>query len=152
VVQTWAGRATLAELSRYDVYRWEIATAGRLDPRLVANRRRLNGNGQEIGQPVDYYSYSAPRCAAGVGESSSQKDRRVLTVAVVNCQTNGVQGSTSLSGKIIGWADFFLVEPSIDRTYTNKDQIYAEVIGSAERPGGGSAFQYYQRQQPRLYK
>ncbi|MFN5085103.1 MAG: pilus assembly protein TadG-related protein [Novosphingobium sp.] len=152
VVQTWAGRATLAELSRYDVYKWEMATAGRLDPRVVANRKRLSAQGKEIGPLVDYYSYSAPKCAAGVGESSTQKDRRVLTVAVVNCQANSVQGSTSLSGKIIGWADFFLVEPSINRTYTNKDQIYAEVIGPAERPGGGSAFQYYQRQQPRLYK
>lgn len=152
VAQAWAGRATLGELSRYDVYKWELATAGALDPRLVGTRKRLNAQGKEIGQAVGYYSYSAPKCAAGVAESTVQKDRRVLTVAVVNCQTNSVQGSTSLNGKIIGWADFFLVEPSIDRTYTNKDQIYAEVIGPAERPGGGSSFQYYQRQQPRLYK
>lgn len=151
----WAGRATEAELSRYDVYRWEIAT-NRLAARPAEMRQRINNAGNLNGQPKQHYSFPAPKCAASVAPNSSQKDRRLLTAAVVNCTADNVQGSTTLRN-IVNWVDLFYVEPSLSRayggvTYTRPDQIYVEVVGVAERPGGGSAFQYYQRQQPRLLK
>lgn len=155
VAQAWAGRATESELSRYDVYRWEIAT-NRLADRAAETRRRLNGQGNPVGQPLQNYAFASPKCAASVAPSSSQKDRRLLTAAVVNCTADNVQGATTLRN-IVNWVDLLYVEPSISRTYggvtyTRPDQIYVEVVGVAERPGGGTAFQYYQRQQPRLLK
>lgn len=155
VPQAWAGRATPAELSRYDVYRWEIATSA-LSARLAETRPKLNPQGKPTGQNKSYYSFAAPVCAAPVAPSSSQKDRRLLTAAVVNCTADNVQGATTLNN-IVNWVDLFYVEPSLARSYggvsyTRPDQIYVEVVGVAERPGGGTAFQYYQRQQPRLFK
>jgi len=155
IAQAWAGRATEGELSRYDVYRWEIATS-RLADRAAESRQRLNGQGKPIGQALPHYSFPSPKCAASVAPNTSQKDRRLLTAAVVNCTADNVQGATTLKN-IVNWVDLFYVEPSISRTYagvtyTRPDQIYVEVVGVAERPGGGTAFQYYQRQQPRLLK
>jgi len=99
-------------------------------------------------------TYPEPVNGTGVPASTSQKDRRVLTVAAVDC--------TDLNGKgdviVKQWVDVFLVEPSLTRTTptsayaTGKEQIYVEVIGVAKRPNGQSAFQYYLRQRPRLLR
>jgi hypothetical protein len=83
--------------------------------------------------------------------SSSQKDRRVLTVAAVDC--TGVNGKSDVIVK--QWVDVFLVEPSLSRTApyaTDKEQIYVEIIGVAKLPNGNSAFQNYLRQRPRLLR
>jgi Flp pilus assembly protein TadG len=146
VAQTWAGRATLGDLSRYDVYKWEIATSGMLADRQAELRQKYNGQGNPVGQKnLPFYAFSTPKYATGLAESSNQKDRRVLTAAVVNCTANNVSGNTQIYD-IANWIDIFLVEPSINRTYTNSDQIYGEIIGVATKPGGGTAFQYYGRQ------
>ena len=134
--QAWTGRTNSTRLTRYDVYRWELATAGMLDSRSIASG--------------SYYSYGSPQCAAGVGESTTQKDRRVITAAVVDCVAGGVKGSTAI--KVKSWIDLFLVEPSLARTRTSADQIYVEIIGPATKPGGGNAFQYYSRNKPYLIK
>ena len=149
--QTWAGRSTLAELSRYDVYRWELATSGMLGDRVAETRQKLNPQGKPVGQPTTYYSYSGPKCASGKPETSVQKDRRVLTVAVVNCTANNIGGHSDINN-IEDWVDVFLVEPSVARTYTSADQIYVEIIGTAEKPLGGQAFQYYGRNKPVLLR
>lgn len=147
---SWAGRANAAALTRYDVYKWEIAT-NKLSPREAEKNLEVeqeNGNGKK---KFDFYSYSSPRCAVGAPESTTQKDRRVLTAAVINCNADNVAGSTPAI-KPIGWVDLLFVEPSLDRKYTGKDQIYVEVIGTATRPGGGNAFQYFLRSKPYLVK
>lgn len=135
VAQTWAGRATLAELSRYDVYQWELATS------KTSARLAYSTTGKK---PVDMYSYSAPQCAAGIPSSNTQKDRRLLTVAVVDCAANGVSGSTPIKS-VRSWVDMFLVEPSINRQYTSADQIYVEVVGPSKKADSSSSFQYYGR-------
>ena len=104
-----------------------------------------------MGQPVPYYAYNNARCAAGLGVGPNQKDRRLLTAAVVNCTAGGVQGSAHIDP--IGWVDLFLVEPSIARgTLTGADQIYVEVAGVGTRPNGQNTFQYFLRQRARLLK
>ncbi|MFN3453184.1 MAG: hypothetical protein ACK4ZE_13605, partial [Sphingorhabdus sp.] len=103
VAQSWAGRATLGELSRYDVYTWEIATS-RTGSRLAESVQRLNPQGNPVGQPVNYFSFSAPQCTAGLPASNTQKDRRIVTAAVVNCTANGVRGSTNIQN-IENWVD-----------------------------------------------
>ena len=151
VAQSWASRSTLAELSRYDVYQWELATA-RTGSRLAESVQSLNPQGKPVGQPVDYYSFSRPQCTAGLPASNTQKDRRIVTAAVINCTANSVQGSTDIKN-VENWVDLFLVEPSIRRRdRTSADQIYVEVIGVATKPDGSNAFQYFSRNQPRLLR
>jgi len=140
---SWAGK-TSTTLTRYDVYKWELATTGALNER----KAELATTGK--GGTPDYYSYPAPMCATGVGASTTVKDRRVLTVAVVDCTAGNVQGSTNI--KVKKWVDMFLVEPSLNRARTGQDQIYVEIVGDATKPGGGNAFQYYSRNQPYLIK
>jgi hypothetical protein len=131
---SWAGKTT-STLTRYDVYKWELATVGKLN---------------DLTAGAGYYAYSAPKCATGIDESTTQKDRRVLTVAVVDCQAGQVKGSSPV--KVKKWVDMFLVEPSLNRPRTGQDQIYVEIIGDATKPGGGNSYQYYSRNKPYLIK
>jgi hypothetical protein len=155
---TWAGKSSTAvsgptALTRWDVYRWELSklAAGTLTlSRSVGDMRRTNPQGDEVGQPQPHSAYATPKCAAPLLSSSTVKDRRLLTAAVVNCTAQNVQGSAHVTPS--GWVDIFLVEPSLDRTRTGKDQIYVEVVGVSTRPNGESVFQYYLRQRPRLLK
>lgn len=160
-LSSWASTngVTLATISRYNVYRAEVAAiqagtllnAGGVDAKRQLAETQTQGNGNGNGNQTNYYSYKNARCAAAQAASSTVKDRRVLTAAVVNCVAGNVQGSTSIAP--IGWVDLFLVEPSINRgTLTGQDQIYVEIIGGATRPDGSNAFQYFLRQRPRLIK
>ncbi len=151
---------TTATLTRYDVYKWQLAdAANRLKsksipvpgyPTFKANGASANGkwtfrNRCTFPQPVN---------GTGVAASTSQKDRRVLTVAAVDC--TGMNGKSNVIVK--EWVDVFLVEPSLTRTTptsayaTGKEQIYVEIAGLAKKPNGQSAFQFYLRQRPRLIR
>jgi len=154
---SWASAngVTLSTISRYNVYRAEVAAiqAGTLRNASAVDAKRRLADSVQIGNSgnfKDYYSYANARCAAGQAASNTVKDRRVLTAAVVNCVAGSVQGSTHIAP--IGWIDMFLVEPSINRPRTNADQIYVEIIGGATKPDGGAPFQYYLKQRPRLIK
>ena len=154
---TAAGKSATATtgptaLTRYDVYKWELANAATLAQRRQAEtKQRLNPQGNPVGQPVKLFAYHDARCAPGLGAGANQKDRRLLTAAVVNCTSGGVQGSSHIDP--IGWVDLFLVEPSIARgTLTGADQIYVEVAGVGSRPSGQNTFQYFLRQKARLLK
>jgi hypothetical protein len=145
-----------ATLRRWDIYQWELMDKG----------NRLAPQGQDItASPVPYKDQGANRtytftnrCSArqpvngtAVVAGDTQKDRRLLTVAVVDC--TGETGK--FDARVLRFADMFLVEPSVDRSTpyaTGKDQIYVEIVRVAERAGGQSAFQYYLRQRPRLIK
>jgi Flp pilus assembly protein TadG len=151
---------TAATLTRWDVHNWELADkpnrlAGKSYNDVVPPVFNENGNsGQGRWVYTNRCTYPQPRNNNGVPANTSQKDRRMLTVAAVDC--------TSLNGKgnviVKKWVDVFLVEPSLTRTTPNspyatgKEQIYIEIIRAAERPGGQSAFQYYLRQKPRLLR
>ena len=144
----------LADLMRWDIYQWELAD----------KNNRLGSYSKDItASPIPYKDQGAnrtytftnrcgsgqPVTGTGVAAGVNQKDRRMLTVAVVDC--TGANGK--FNAKVLRFADLFLVEPSLDRgTLTGKDQIYAEIVRVAERANGQSAFQYYLRQRPRLLK
>jgi len=127
------GVVNSASPTRYDVYKWELAT-NRLNPR-----------------PVDgAYSYPAPVCGTPVGPPS-HADRRVTSLAIVNCLEQGVNGH-SINVKVETWVDIFLVEPSFDRDgRTSTDEVYIEVIGPTEMAGGGATgTQHVRRDVPYL--
>lgn len=131
---TPAGGARPDRPTRYQVYQWEMENKGDLvggvrvlDPRVVTPSRT---------------SYGAPQCSsrkgygAGTEPSDTVADRRRVSVAVVNCEANNVRGSSN-GVPVRRWMDVFLVQPSLDRDRTKKDEIYVEIIGETTRGSAG---------------
>ena len=130
-----------ASPTRYQVYKYEAANAAsRLQP-----QNTTGGNSQP-----------QPFCVTPgvpVGGTVTTPDRRVLSMAVINCG-GGLNGSAGpLSPK--KWVDVFLTEPSIRRTiggtkYTENSDVYVEVIGPTTLGGGSTAAQLIRRDVPYL--
>ena len=130
--------------SRYGVYKWELGDrAGRLRTRKVGYKAR-NGTPP---QGAIYCSYPQPVDGTAIAPSATQKDRRILTVASVDC--TGLNGREKLD--ILRWMDLFVVDASAT-TGPNAGQIFTEVVGPATKPGGGYAFQTYGRNKPVLLR
>jgi hypothetical protein len=53
-----------------------------------------------------------------------------MTVAIVNCLQQGVNGSAT-DVAVKEWIDVFLVEPSMGRNRTSASDVYVEVVGRA---------------------
>lgn len=121
--------------TRYQVYKYEAANA--------ASRLQNQSDGGNTAIPQPY-------CVTpGVAVGGTTADRRVLSVAIVNCQAQGVQGATS--GVVVNkWIDVFLTEPSVNRTRTAQSDVYVEVIGPTTLGGGSSAAQLIRRDVPYL--
>jgi hypothetical protein len=105
-----------------------------------------NGNASSGGSSGPTLSaYGSPVCGpiAGYGTGtvpgSNTVDRRRLSVAVINCLANGVNGN-STNVPVETWVDVFLVEPSINRagSRTSNGDIYVEVIEEATAGASGS--------------
>jgi Flp pilus assembly protein TadG len=136
--------------TRYEVYQWEIANKG---TRLISPRRvghfatYRNGTGANARYNVDLYcSYPQPVNARALAASDTQKDRRVLTVAAVDC--TGLNGKAPV--KILRWVDMFLVKPA-NVTASDKN-FFSEIIGPAQQANGDSGFQYFGRKKAVLIR
>jgi hypothetical protein len=82
--------------------------------------------------------------------SESAPDRRIISVAVVNCTANSVNGA-STNVPVEDWIDVFLVQPSMDRgTVTNSGDVYVEVIGATANANDEGAVQLIQKSVPYL--
>jgi hypothetical protein len=118
-------------VSRYDVYRYEIDTAGDLD--IDSNNVPLGG---EIGKPGCY--------TGGNSTINDNPDRRIFHGALLNCRAlddpaNGgpIQGGSSGSLPVVAFARFFLTEPmGGDKNNASEadGDIWAELVGIDE-PG-----------------
>lgn len=143
----WAtanGVSPLSSISRYDVYRWELA-ANQLSSRLAYSASQ--GNGANV---TNYYSYSTPQCTSGLPSSTTQLDRRLTAVAVVNCIQEGLNGQEK-GVKVVDWIEVFLVEPSIARARTSASDIYVEIVRKIDvGQGGGGGGQVARRDIPYL--
>lgn len=110
--------------TRYEVYDWEVKREGQMvDGVQILRPQPIGATGTtEVRQPT-------PICSQHEGYAGDMKtpDRRVMTIAVVNCTYEQVRGKTK-DVKIATWIDVFLVQPSADRDRTNKADIYFEVI------------------------
>ena len=147
-----------AGATRYSVYKWELADqANRMSAKEVgSDPARFKITGRGANRKIDftitkYCAHTKPVNGTGVVASATQKDRRVVQVAAVDCA--GLNGKGKV--KVLQWVDVFLVEPSWDRSTpyaTGKSQIYGEIIGVATKPDGSSAFQYFSRNRPYLVK
>jgi Flp pilus assembly protein TadG len=127
--------------SRYEVYQWEMQHAA---ARLHTN---VNVNGLKASsQPV------CVPAGSGITPSSTKVDRRVLTVAVVNCSAEGVRGRTP-DVQVTKWIDIFLTEPSLARsvgTPTENSDVYVEVIGQTQNATDEGAVQLVKKSIPYL--
>ncbi|MEZ5796203.1 MAG: TadE/TadG family type IV pilus assembly protein [Paracoccaceae bacterium] len=103
-----------AALTRYQYYLAEIATSGAI----------LTGKA-ETGRPI--CSNSPP---AG-------PDRRVITVAAIDCAANSIRGAAS-NVPVAEFFKIFLTEPVQNGGAANRLDIYGEIIGSASETGTGA--------------
>ena len=136
-LQTWALAngytvATIPNITRYDVYKWELA-ADLLADTLHSYPSHSTTQGSKT---TDFNNYGRPQSGAGLPASATQLDRRVTSVAVINCVQQNVQGQAK-DVTVAKWVEVFLVEPSIARDRTVAGDIYVEVI--RETTAGGIA-------------
>ncbi|MCJ8191044.1 pilus assembly protein TadG-related protein [Sphingomicrobium aestuariivivum] len=121
--------------TRYMVYRWEM---GGLTPSNMPvspiEGKTVNGmkwHGRAVcdpggGQVAGY---------DGATMDDTVLDRRLVTVAVLNCTAEGVAGS-STDVPVVDWIDVFMVEPSFARgsgpsAKTEYGDFYVEIVGGA---------------------
>lgn len=134
------------EGTRWEVYQWEIENkATALPSPKVAGYyadRRNNGN-----YNVDLYcSYPQPAIGTAVVPGGDQKDRRLLTVAAVDC--TGLHGSQPV--RILRWVDLFLVQPAA--VGGSDKEFFTEIVGPAKRGNDDSGFQYFGRKKAVLIR
>ncbi|MFM5885214.1 MAG: pilus assembly protein TadG-related protein [Novosphingobium sp.] len=134
--QTATGLSATA--TRYQVYKWELA-----DP---ATRMGPQNDGSNK-------AYAQPICRTAA--SATAPDRRVFTMAVVNCKSQATKITGNKPVEILKWVDVFLVEPAYNRgnganKRTTDDQVYVEVIGESRLGGGGVSAQLIRRDVPYL--
>lgn len=124
--------------SRFDVYRWEI------DTNRIPNAGGYNQpNTKEKG---------APQCYGGAGGLNDTPDRRILYVAVIDCnaltasgQLTGGNGSGTLP--VTAFARMFITEP-VENGSLGDSTIYAEFNGVVEPGRDGGVI----RDQVQLYR
>ncbi|HEX6011248.1 MAG TPA: Tad domain-containing protein [Geminicoccaceae bacterium] len=107
--------AALNGALRYDIYRYEI------DNNLVPNKSPTGENGR-------------PSCAPA-GINNPERDRRVLTVAILNCREHDIRGQRD-DIPVIAFARMFITEP-VGYESGREDDLYVEMLGVAE-PGDES--------------
>ena len=129
--------------TRYQVYKYEADNA--------ASRLQNQSDGAIVSRPQPYCQ------PPGIPVNGSAPDRRLISVAIINCQAEGITGSTS-GVHVQSWVDVFLVEPSATRgtggsKYTEKSDVYVEIVRATQLGGGGStAAQQIRRDVPYLVK
>ena len=135
--------------ARYDVYQWELTHTD------------VGGYGIGVYQPLPSpsndaaFSFASSGNGAGVAASTSQPDRRTISVAVLNCQALNAHGKTT-NVPVPGWLKVFLTEPAIKRgsgsnLYTDQKDIYVEVV-ERTNPSADSAASVVRRDVPYLVK
>ncbi|HEU4704715.1 MAG TPA: pilus assembly protein TadG-related protein [Sphingomicrobium sp.] len=134
--QTWMeGMFGTSTPTRYQVYQYEMANA-------AARLRPVTSGGR--------VSHGQPVCnPPGIVPSANEPDRRVLSVAVINCVDQDV-GASSTDVPVIKWIDIFLTEPAVPRTRTEIGDVYIEVVGETANSYEGNNFQVIKKSIPYL--
>jgi Flp pilus assembly protein TadG len=143
--------------TRYQVYQWEIDN-------YTTKLGNKNGQGTTMAysRPQASMCLATPTSPYGIVPSSTVVDRRRISVAVMNCEALGISGH-EVNQTVLKWVDVFLVEPSYARTkcssgagcntkYTDKTDVYVEMIGETQAGAGQTAGQVVRRDVPYLVK
>ncbi len=127
--------------TRYQVYQWEMTNAAsRLQTEPAGSYNAVSRPSVLAGEP------------GGVTPTSTQIDRRVLAVAVVNCTAEGVSGHTT-DVDVKKFIDIFLVQPSLARSNglrTENGDVYVEIIGETANATNEGAVQLVKKSVPYL--
>lgn len=122
-------------MSRYEMYLHEITALA--NKALIPD---LSGSGGDNGDP----SERSPICYTGgpipptpTALSQRVNDRRIFTVAGVDCSTIAINGNTS-NVPVQQYLSMFLTEPAGTQGQTNGD-VYMEIVGYSASGGGGLA-------------
>ncbi len=134
---SWANRPTdYDNWTRYQVYRWEIENSA-----IPDNATTPVGPPGENGNP-SCYSGGAGTLTDPIFEDPNDPydddgshtiDRRVFTLAVVNCIAEGPLNGNQDNVPTIGYIDVFLTQPAEGQGNDQAD-IYGEIIGVTQ-PG-----------------
>jgi len=139
-------------MTRYEVYRWEIENS------MIANNSSGTPTGENAKMKDNAAPSDPPQCYTGDGltdpsfdtNSSSGDDgdslyidRRVFTMAAVNCRQYEADTGKKLAGNesnvpVIGFIDFFLTQPVEKQPGSGGSMadIYGEVIGVSTNGNG----------------
>ena len=147
--------SSAATVTRYDVYLWEIAHRGTTIDGVGILGSFAVGAQTSFGTPqcgnLDGRTYGS-----GTLPSDTVADRRRISVAVVNCYQQDVNGHSE-DLEVRRWMDVFLVQPSHDRSgtgrNTRKAEIYVEIIRETSAGSSGeTAGQVVRRDVPFLIR
>lgn len=124
--------------TRFAVYKWEMA-------QMTASGTRLQR--VTIGSLT---SSGTPQCnPPGVNPAAGEIDRRVLSVAVINCEEQGIQGKTE-DVEVTKFIDVFLTEPAVPRQRAEIHDVYVEIIGESAQAAQGNNPQLVKKAVPYL--
>ena len=132
--------------TRYQQYRWEYEQAVAGGSQLTNTTFTNNGN---------WTVQRTPICnAAAAKPPAATPDRRVISIAVINCTAENV-GSNTTDAAITKFIDVFLVEPSANRgngptQRTEASDVYVEVVGETILGGGANQGQEIRKDVPYL--
>lgn len=142
----WPGNTGLdANATRYQVYKWERAHPD------VSGKGIAIPDAQKDGSTNNYAFGSPATGHTGVTQTSTQADRRVMAVAVLNCHALNTNGHT-VGVPVAAWMDVFLVQPSVPRTLFTKKNVYVEEIGLTTIVADTVTAQVVRRDKPYLIK
>ncbi|WP_120716016.1 TadE/TadG family type IV pilus assembly protein [Tsuneonella amylolytica] len=132
-------------VTRYEVYKWEMTNPATL---LADKMFTSASTGKK------YCSFPRPVNGTGIAPTSDQKDRRILTVAAVDCSRTADEPDRALSGHskpyIVKWVDLFLVK-TVEDTGSERE-FFTEIKGPARLAGDRSAFQKLSRRKAVLIR
>jgi Flp pilus assembly protein TadG len=132
------GSATTTTLSRYDVYAYEIN-----DSRVGDWSRGTGGaggNNWSPGPPTHPYSNEKGETGAPLCSGSGVSGRRVMDIAVINCEAQSSSitgGATATNIPVAGYASFFINEPVPTTGSASTRNVVGEMIGFTTLTGGG---------------
>ena len=155
---SWRANTGLsASATRYEVYNWEIARRDQvIDGVTVLGPNPAGASGTTkvaYGKPVCSPVEGSPPYGPGFVPGGTIPDRRRISVAVINCAANNVNGSSD-NVPVEKWVELFLVEPSLKRLSdrTNAGDVYVEVIGETPTGAAVTAGQVIRRDVPYLIR
>ncbi|HSG55027.1 MAG TPA: pilus assembly protein TadG-related protein [Paracoccaceae bacterium] len=129
------------QVTRFEVYNWERADSSRRLSREFGRTTTTSPATTTL-----YCSNPTPSQGTPVIPSGTQKDRRIVTVASVDCTGQGGRFAINT----IRWVDLFLLGPATGSA--GSSEIRAEIVGPAQQAGGGTGFQFFGRNKPVLLR
>lgn len=141
---------TSTKPTRYKVYLWEAEHRNAAPKSSLPSKQITPVSSFPTGNKTQFSYLSAQANPGSAVVPTALADRRRISVAVINCDAESVNGRTP-NINVLDWIDVFLVEPTLPRTRTNSNDLYVEGIGATGAgTNGASPAQIIQKSAPYL--